>query len=117
MKLGNGHHKDFEYNLETEHGQKLAEEAQERADAKEQYKDEYKTHSMQISRDDIDRLQSVIKKHPNAGKFKDLVSFMMGDKGFWTEELTLKIVDHDTDYDGYVSPHGEDYDYSKKEEE
>ena len=58
MKLGNGHHKDFEYNLETEHGQKLAEEAQERADAKEQYKDEYKTHSMQISRDDIDRLQS-----------------------------------------------------------
>ena len=78
MKVGNGHHKDFEYNLETEHGRRLAEESKERTDAKEQYKETHKEYTMEISRDDIDRLQSVIKKHPNAGKFKDLVSVYVG---------------------------------------
>ena len=105
MKLGNGHHKDFEYNLETEHGRQLAKESKERADAKEQYKDEYVTHTMQISRDDIERLERTIAKQPNVGRFKRLVEFMMGDKGFWTEKLTLEIVDHDTAYSDYVNPH------------
>ena len=105
VKVGNGHHKDYEHNYDTEHGRKIAEEAQERADAKEAFKEEYKTHSMQISRDDIDRLNSVIRKHPNAGRFKRLVEFMQGDKGFWTETLTLEIVDNDTEYDDYVNPH------------
>ena len=105
MKLGNGHHKDFEYNLETEHGRQLAKESKERADAKEQYKDEYVTHTMQISRDDIERLERTIAKQPNVGRFKRLVEFMMGDKGFWTEQLTLEIVDNDTEYSDYVNPH------------
>ena len=105
VKVGNGHHKDYEHNLATEHGRKLAEEAKERADAKEAFKDDYKTHSMEISRDDIERLQRTIAKQPNVGRFKQLVDFMMGDKGFWTEELTLKIVDHDTEYKDYVNPH------------
>ena len=105
MKLGNGHHKDFQYNLETEHGRQLAKESKERADAKEQYKDEYVTHTMQISRDDIERLERTIAKQPNVGRFKRLVEFMMGDKGFWTEQLTLEIVDNDTEYSDYVNPH------------
>ncbi len=97
--------KDFEYNLETEHGARMAVEAKERADAKEQYKDEYKTHTMEISRDDIVRLEKTIGRQPNVGYWKRVVEFMLGDKGFWTEELTLKIVDHDTDYSDYENPH------------
>ena len=103
--VGNGHHKDYVHNYDTEHGRKIAEEAQERADAKEAFKADYQTHAMQISRDDIDRLHSIIAKQPNVGRFKRLVEFMMGDKGFWTETLTLNIVDNDTEYDDYHNPH------------
>ena len=49
--IGNGHHKDFEMNLDTDHGARLAREEKERMDAKEAYKDEYKTHTKQVSRD------------------------------------------------------------------
>ena len=97
--------KAYVQDTRNEHGKRIAAEAKEREDLKEQYKDEYKTHSMQISRDDIDRLCGVIKKHPNAGRFKALVDFMQGDKGFWTEELTLNIVDSDEQYDDYVNVH------------
>ena len=105
QRLGNGHHKDFEYNLETEHGQRLAKEAQEKVDAKDAFKKEYKTHTMEISRDDIDRLLSAIKKVPTVGYWKRIVEFLTGDKGYWTEELTLKIVEHDTHYSDYINPH------------
>ena len=94
-------HKAYVQDTKNEWGQALADESQARQDAKEAYKDEYKTHRMQISRDDIDRLNTVIRKHPNAGEFKNLVDFLMGDKGFWTEELTLEIVDHDEELDNY----------------
>ncbi len=104
QRFGDGA-KDFEYNLETEHGRRLAEEAKAKADAKDSFKDEYKEHTMQISRDDINRLQAMIAKNPNVGRFKRLIEFMTGDKGFWTENLTLNIVDHDTEYDDYVNPH------------
>ena len=103
--IGNGHHKDFEVNLETDHGARLAREEKERMDAKEAYKDEYKTHTMQVSRDDIERLFVVITKHPNAGQFKKVVEFLRGDKGFWTEELTLQILDNDEELDDYVNEH------------
>ena len=103
--IGTGHHKDFELNYETEHGKRLIEEMKERQDAKEAYKDEYKTHTMQVSRDDIERLFVVITKHPNAGQFKKVVEFLRGDKGFWTEELTLEILDNDEQLDDYVNEH------------
>ena len=90
-----GNHKAFVQDTKNEWGQKIAEEAQARADAKEAYKDEFKTHAMEISRDDIDRLQKCIAKAPNVGKWKEFIDHMMGDKGYWTEELTLNIVDHD----------------------
>ena len=94
-------HKAYKQNVQTEHGKRIAEEAQQRADAKEQYKDEFRTHSMQISRDDIDKLFTCIGRHPNVGKFKEFVDFLRGDKGYWTELLTLEIVDHNEDYDDY----------------
>ena len=94
-------HKAYVQSVETEHGARIAAEAQARADAKEAFKDEYKTYSMQMSRDDIDKLNTVIRRHPNVGKWKEFIDFICGDKGFWTEELTLKIVDHDSDYDDY----------------
>ena len=96
-----GNHKAYAHNLETEHGAQIAKEAQQRADAKEAYKDGYKTYTMEMSRDDIDRLNTVVRKNPNAGKWHDFLNFINGDKGFWTEELTLKIVDHDSDYSDY----------------
>ena len=96
-----GNHKAYTHNLETEHGRAIAEEAQQRADAKEAYKDEFKTYRMQLSRDDIDKLFTCIGRHPNVGKVKDLVDFLRGDKGFWTEELTLEIIDHNEEYDDY----------------
>ena len=99
--IGNGHHKDFVQDTTNEWGKKLAEEAQARADAKEAYKDEYKTHSMEISRDDIDRFKLLVGRGANVGKWKEFLSFMTGDKGYWTEELTLKIVDHDSEYTDY----------------
>ena len=99
--MDTSNHKAYVANIETEHGKRIAEEAQQRADAKEAFKDEYRTHTMQVSRDDIERLFTVISKHPNAGNFKDMVEFLRGDKGFWTEELTLQIVDHDEELDNY----------------
>ncbi len=100
-----GDAKAYVENTTTEHGARIAEEAKQRADAKEAFKDEYKTYSMEMSRDDLTRLTTMIGRSPNVGKFRELVEFMNGDKGFWTEELTLKIVDHDTDYSDYVNPH------------
>ena len=105
VKVGNGHHKDFEHNYDTEHGRAIAEEAKQRQDAKESYKDEYTEHSMQVSRDDIERLFVVITKHPNAGQFKKVVQFLRGDKGFWTKKLTLEILDNDEELDDYVNEH------------
>ena len=104
-KVGNGHHKDFVHNYDTEHGKAIAEEAKQRMDAKEAYKEEYTTHRMQVSRDDIERLFVVITKHPNAGRFKKLTEFLRGDKGFWTKELTLEILDCDEELDDYVNEH------------
>lgn len=100
-----GNHKAFVANVKTEHGKRIAEEAQQRADAKEAYKEEYTTHKMQVSRDDIERLFVVITKHPNAGQFKKVVEFLRGDKGFWTKELTLEILDNDEELDDYVNEH------------
>ena len=94
-------HKAYVENVQTEHGKAIAEESKQRADAKEAFKDEYKTYSMEMSRDDIDRLKTCIGRHPNVGKWNDFISFICGDKGFWTEELTLTIVDHDADYSDY----------------
>ena len=105
VKVGNGHHKDYTHNYDTEHGRAIAEEAQQRADAKEAFKDEYVTHTMQVSRDDVERLAIVIQKHPNAGQFKKVVEFLQGDKGHWTTELTLEIKDHDSELDDYVNVH------------
>ena len=96
-----GNHEAYVANVETEHGKAIAAEAQQRADAKEAYKDEYKTHSMEISRDDIDRFKLLVGRGANVGKWKEFLSFMTGDKGYWTEELTLKIVDHDSEYSDY----------------
>ena len=98
-------HKAFAHNTDTEHGARIAQEAQERADAKEAYKEEYTTHKMQISRDDVERLFTVITKHPNAGQFRKMVEFLRGDKGFWTKELTLEILDSDEERDDYVNEH------------
>ena len=103
--LGNGHHKDFVQDTTTEHGKRLAEENQARMDAKDAYKDEYTTHKMQVSRDDVERLAVVIQKHPNAGQFKKIVEFLQGDKGHWTKELTIEILDHDELLDDYVNAH------------
>ena len=100
-----GNHKAYKQDTKNEWGQRLADEAQERMDAKEAYKDEFKTHTMQVSRDDIERLFVVITKHPNAGTFKKVVEFLRSDKGFWTEELTLKVVDNDEQLDDYVNEH------------
>ena len=97
--------KAYVQDVRNEHGKQIAKEAKERADLKDSYKDEFKTHTMQISRDDIDRLNSIVAKQPNVGRFRRLVEFLMGDKGFWTETLTLEIVDNDTDYDDYENPH------------
>ena len=96
-----GNHKAYVQSVETEHGARIAKEAKERADAKEAFKDEYKTYEMEISRDDIDRLQTTINRHPNVGKWREFMDFICGDKGFWTEKLTLNIVDHDSDYADY----------------
>lgn len=103
--IGNGHHKDFVQDTTNEWGKRLAEEAQKRQDAKDAYKDEYTTHKMQVSRDDIERLFVVITKHPNAGQFKKIVDFLRGDKGFWTKELTLEVLDNDEQLDDYVNAH------------
>ena len=103
--LGNGHHKDFVQDTTNEWGQRLADEAKARQDAKDAYKDEYTTHKMQVSRDDVERLAVVIQKHPNAGQFKQIVEFLQGDKGHWTKELTLEILDHDELLDNYVNAH------------
>ena len=103
--LGNGHHKDFVQDTTNEWGQRLADESKARQDAKDSYKDEYTTHKMQVSRDDVERLAVVIQKHPNAGQFKQIVEFLQGDKGHWTKELTLEILDHDELLDNYVNAH------------
>ena len=103
--IGNGHHKDFVQDTTNEWGQRLADEAKARQDAKDAYKDEYITHKMQVSRDDVERLAVVIQKHPNAGQFKRVVEFLQGDKGHWTKELTLEILDHDELLDDYVNAH------------
>ena len=103
--LGNGHHKDFVQDETNEWGKRLAEEARQRQDAKEAFKDDYVTHTMQVSRDDVERLAVVIQKHPNAGQFKKVVEFLQGDKGHWTKELTLEIKDHDEELDDYVNAH------------
>ena len=103
--IGNGHHKDFVQDTTNEWGQRLADEAKARQDAKDAYKDEYTTHKMQVSRDDVERLAVVIQKHPNAGQFKRVVEFLQGDKGHWTKELTLEILDHDELLDDYVNAH------------
>ena len=103
--IGNGHHKDFVQDTTNEWGQRLADEAKARQDAKDAYKDEYTTHRMQVSRDDVERLAVVIQKHPNAGQFKGIVEFLQGDKGHWTKELTLEILDHDEMLDDYVNAH------------
>ncbi len=97
--------KAFVQDVRNEHGQRIADEAKQREDLKDSYKDEYKTHTMQICRDDIDRLRSAIKKVPNVGYWKEIIDFLMGDKGFWTEELTLKVLDDETEYDHYVDVH------------
>ncbi len=97
--------KAFVQDVRNEHGQRIAEEAKQRADLKDSYKDEYVTHEMQVSRDDIERLFIVITKHPNAGQFKKIVEFLRGDKGFWTKKLTLEIVDCDEERDDYVNEH------------
>ncbi len=97
--------KAYVQDVRNEHGQKIAEEAKQRADLKDSYKDEFTTHRMQVSRDDITRLSIVITKHPNAGQFKKIVKFLQGDKGFWTKELTLEILDHDEELDDYVNVH------------
>ena len=97
--------KAYVQDVRNEHGQAIAREAKERADLKDSYKDDYVTHKMQISRDDITRLNIVITKHPNAGQFKKIVEFLLGDKGFWTKELTLEILDHDEELDDYVNEH------------
>jgi len=100
-----GNHKAFVQDTRNEWGQRLAEESQARQDAKDSYKDEYITHTMQVSRDDVERLAVVIQKHPNAGQFKKIVEFLQGDKGHWTKELTLEIKDHDEELDDYVNAH------------
>ena len=97
--------KAYVQDVKNEHGQQIAKEAKDRADLKDSYKDEYTTHKMQVSRDDIKRLNIVITKHPNAGQFKNIVEFLQGDKGFWTKELTLEILDHDEQLDDYVNEH------------
>lgn len=79
----------------TEHGQRLADEAKEREDAKEAFKDDFKEHTMILSRDSISKLHGFMRKNKNLGQFMEIVDFLMGDKGHWTETLTLKIVDHD----------------------
>ena len=97
--------KAYVQDVRNEHGQRIAEEAKQRADLKDSYKEEYTTHKMQVSRDDIERLSIVITKHPNAGQFKKIVEFLRGDKGFWTKELTLEILDNDEELDDYVNEH------------
>ena len=94
-------HKAYVQDIRNEHGQAIAREAKERADLKDSYKDDFKTYEMEMSRDDIDLLKTCIGRHPNVGKFRDFIDFICGDKGFWTEELTFKIVDHNTDYSDY----------------
>ena len=97
--------KAYVQDVRNEHGKRIAEEAKQRADLKDSYKDEYKKHTMEMSRDDIDRLQKAIKKSPNVGNWANIIDFLMGDKGYWTEELTLTIFDDDTQYAHYVNPH------------
>ena len=100
-----GNHKAFTYNTETEHGARMAKEAEERADAKDAYKDEYKEHEIEISRDDLSKLRVTIGRQPNVGRFKKVSDFMDSDKGYWTERLTLIIKDDDTLCADYVNVH------------
>ena len=103
--IGNGHHKDFVQDTTNEWGQRLADEAKARQDAKDAYKDEYQTHTMQISRDEVERMAIVLKKHPQPGQFVKIIEFLQGDKGHWTKELTIEIKDHDEELDDYINVH------------
>ena len=100
-----GNHKAFVQDTTNEWGQRLADESQARQDAKDAYKDEYVTHTMQISRDEVERMAIVLKKHPQPGQFVKIIEFLQGDKGHWTKELTLEVKDHDEELDDYINVH------------